>query len=110
MNRIITNKYRKNKIDIIKRIIVLFILICVLIFSILSIFNKAEANANKVLKVKTYNVGKGETLWTIANIEKNNNNYYRFMDVQDIVEDIKNINSLNDEMIYINQKLYIVCE
>ena len=110
MYRISKIKVKNNRLQLLIRIVILFIIICLFIFLLLSIFNRSEASPSKVLKVKTYYVSKGDTLWSIANNEKNINSYYKNIDVQDIVEEIRNYNNIDEDLININQKLFIVYE
>ena len=56
---------------------------------------------------KTITVNSGDTLWSIAQYEKNENAYYKDSDIRDIVYDIKEINNLNSSSLSINQSLKI---
>ena len=56
---------------------------------------------------KTIYVGNGDTLWSIAREQKEENEYYRNKDIRDIVDSIKDINNLNNSDLKINQQLSI---
>jgi LysM repeat protein len=52
-------------------------------------------------------VSNGDTLWEIAKLEKNTNEYYKNKDIREIVFDIKKVNNLQTSDIYEHQKLLI---
>ena len=52
-------------------------------------------------------ISSGDTLWSIAKYEKNNNIYFEDKDVRDIIEEIKYINNLNNSNLNIGDKLNI---
>lgn len=56
---------------------------------------------------KTIYVANGDTLWSIAKEEKENNAYYENKDVRDIVNNIKTINKLSSSDLFTNQELII---
>ena len=56
---------------------------------------------------KTIYVSSGETLWSIAKEEQENNAYYENKNVRDIINDIKIVNELNSSDLAINQKIVI---
>ena len=56
---------------------------------------------------KTIYVSSGDTLWTIAKEEKNNNIYFESKDVRNIVDEIKYANNLNESNLKIGQELSI---
>ena len=60
------------------------------------------------IKTKTVNVTKGDTLWSIAREEQENNAYYENKDIRDIIYEIKKLNKLdNNSNLKIGQKLII---
>ena len=56
---------------------------------------------------KTIYISYGDTLWSIAKEEQENNSYYYDKSIRDILDDIKHINNLKDSYIYEGQKLEI---
>lgn len=60
-------------------------------------------------RYKTIYVSNGDTLWSIAKEEQENNSYYENKNVREIVNNIKNINNLNNSTLSTNQKLIIPC-
>ncbi|MCI9366641.1 MAG: LysM peptidoglycan-binding domain-containing protein [Clostridia bacterium] len=56
---------------------------------------------------KTVVVCDGDTLWSIAKLEQNNNSYYDGKDIREIVQSIKKINNLSSANLKINQTLQI---
>lgn len=58
---------------------------------------------------KTIYVSNGDTLWSIAKEEQENNSYYENRNIREIVNNIKDINKLNNSNLITNQKLVIPC-
>lgn len=58
---------------------------------------------------KTIYVSNGDTLWSIAKEEQENNAYYEDKDIRDVVNNIKTVNKLNSSDLSSNQKLVIPC-
>ena len=56
---------------------------------------------------KNITVISGDTLWTIAKNEQENNSYYEGKDIRDIIQSIKNNNNLTDSNLKIGQILEI---
>lgn len=56
---------------------------------------------------KEISVNSGDTLWSIAKYEKNNNVYFENKDIRDIIDEIKYINNLNVSNLSIGDKLSI---
>ena len=83
-----------------------FILLSVVVlFILLSFINKSSSE--EIQNYKTITVNSGDTLWSIAQYEKNENAYYKDSDIRDIVYDIKEINNLSSCNLTINQNLKI---
>ena len=59
------------------------------------------------IKTKILYISSGDTLWDIAVLEQNTNEYYKNKKVGQIVEDIKYKNNLNSSYIYEGQKIEI---
>lgn len=77
----------------------IMILINVIIFN--KVFSHQEVN------YKTVSVSNGDTLWSIAKLEKEENSFYEGRDVRDIVQEIKKINNLGTANLKVNQTLEI---
>lgn len=77
---------------------VIFILSLIIVKSTLSYTTK---------QYKTIYVKNGDTLWSIALDMQENNSYYKGKDVRYIIGDLKEINSLKNSTVYINQELQI---
>lgn len=59
------------------------------------------------INYKTVYAEQGDTLWKIANSEKEKNKYYKDTDVRDIINDIKKVNNLKISNLQIGQELLI---
>lgn len=78
-----------NKKKFKKRLILLaFIFFCAL-FNI-----KNSASSEGIVEYKTITVNSGDTLWSIAEYEQSQNNYYKNSDIRKIVSNIKEVNNL----------------
>lgn len=97
-------KRRKLKVG---RVIFVSIICWLSILGFLSLFNKSEATVNDKIDYKEIIITKGETLWSIAKIEQNNNEYYENKPIQEIIYHIKQINNLNSDIVKENQKILI---
>lgn len=76
---------------------------------VLFLFFTLKSNAyNTKENYKTIIVSKGQTLWTIAENEKEINEFYKTKDIRAIVNSIEKTNNLNTSTIYENQKLKII--
>lgn len=93
-----------NKIKFIRSIlIILGILMCITLFIGNISFSHGEN------KYKTIYVSNGETLWSIAKEEQENNPYYENKNIRDVINHIKTVNKLNNSDLAINQQLVIPC-
>lgn len=92
-----------NKKKFVKRISIIIGVISILFICFSNIsFSKGE------VKTKTIYVSSGDTLWTIAKQEQENNIYYEDSDIRDIIYQIKKINNLkNESNLMEGQKLLI---
>lgn len=82
--------------------------ITVLFFLLLSC--TCAAVSNKTNEKVSYNkryVYTGDTLWSIAEEEKENNSYYKDKDVRYIIYDLKNINNMDNSSVFEGQEIYI---
>ena len=94
------------KIKNFKKFIRGILIILGVIFILSLIFVKSTLSYNNKL-YKTIFVKSGDTLWSIASELQENDNYYEGKDIRYIIGDLKEINSLNNSNIYINQELQI---
>ena len=89
-----------------KRFIISNVVLFVIVFSgIVAILNNTYSCTEQ--KYKTIYIEDGDTLWNIASIEKNQNEYYKDKDIRDIVSNIKKVNNLELSNLDIGQKLLI---
>ena len=81
----------------------------VIIFFVILIIEKKKKNSysNDDISYKTEYVVAGDTLWSIAEQEVNNNEYYKNDDVRTVVYDIKYINNLKSSELKQGMKLKI---
>lgn len=92
----------KNPIKFIRSMAILLIII----FAVIAFFyNKSYAYREH--DYKTVPVSSGDTLWTIAEFEKENNDYYKNKDIREIIYEIKKINNLDSSNLIIGQELKI---
>lgn len=94
-----------NKKKFVRMITLIIGLISVLFICFSNIsFSKGE------VKTKTIYVSSGDTLWTIAQYEQENNTYYDNKDIRDIIYEIKKLNNIdNNSNLITGQKLLIKC-
>ena len=91
-----------NKAKFIRGIIIL-----IAIISFIFVFSNSVAYTTSDLQLKEKYVGGGETLWSIASEELNNNLYYKNKDIREVISDIKRINNLSSSILQIGQKIEI---
>lgn len=97
----------KNKINL-KKVVLLIVLINLIAISIIVLLGgKTSSHVGKSLK--TIYVSYGETLWEIAKVESENNEYYSKYDIRYIMRDIKKANNLSSSNLYPGQELLIPC-
>lgn len=82
-------------------ILVVFILSCI-IFNI-----KNSASSEAKIEYKTLTINSGDTLWSIAKMEQENNEYYKDSDIREIVSSIKEVNNLSTSNLTVEQSLKI---
>lgn len=83
-----------------KKVIIFF---AILIIAILA----KNSYSNDDISYKTEYVVSGDTLWSIAEQEVNNNEYYKNDDIRTVVYDIKYINNLKNSELKQGMKLKI---
>ena len=84
----------------VKRGIILIIFILIIIFA-KSSYSKEE------IDYTIKRVYEGDTLWSIASLEKENNTYYKDKDIRYVINDIKYINNLKNSSLYEGMQLKI---
>lgn len=95
------------KIVNMKKFLRMTLIVFVIIVGISLYFSNVSFSKGDI-KTKTVNVTKGDTLWSIAREEQENNAYYENKDIRDIIYEIKQLNKLdNNSNLKIGQKLII---
>lgn len=82
--------------------VILVLLVSGCIFAIVNI-----TYSHSDQRYKTIYTEEGDTLWNIANIEKENNSHYKNKDIRYIVNDIKQTNNLQISDLKVGQKLLV---
>lgn len=95
-----------KKVNIFKLVrAVILITLAVILISLILTNNITLSHAET--KYKEVYISSGETLWSIARNELQENPYYLNKDIRAIIADIKHINELHSSSLYIGQKLLI---
>ena len=82
------------RIKNLKRFITFIVSMFIIALSIcLFISNRSFSHSDTINK-KTIYTSYGDTLWSIAQSEQANNEYYKNKSIREIVEDIKNVNNM----------------
>ena len=81
------------------------ITIGLVVFIILILTNISFSHTE--VNYKEITVSSGDTLWSIAKYEKDNNVYFENKDIRDIIDKIKHINKLNSSNLSVGDKLNI---
>ena len=77
------------------------LIIFIILLSINTSFSHTETTYKKI------SIMSGDSLWSIAKFEKNNNIYFENRDIRDIIDEIKYINHLNTSELNIGDQLTI---
>lgn len=96
-----------NKKLNIKKVIATVSVILLLAVCIIFLLGNNNTLSHAEMSYKTVFVASGETLWEIAEIEAQNNEYYAKRDIRYIVKDIKTINNLKNSNLYVGQELQV---
>lgn len=83
------------------------ILIIFGIILLISIFMSNTTLSHGDVTYKEIYISEGDTLWSIAAEQKENNEYYQNKDIRDIINNIKTINKLSNSNLNVHQKLQI---
>ena len=94
------------KIKNIKKFIRGILIVFGIIFVLSLVFIKSTLSYT-TKEYKTIYVKSGDTLWSIASDLQENNSYYWGKDIRYIIGDLKEINKLNNCIVYCNQELQI---
>lgn len=62
------------------------------------------------MELKTIYVEEGDTLWSIAKEEQNNNKYYEGKNIREVIYDIKKLNNMSDANILPGESIKIFYE
>jgi len=81
------------------------ITIGLIVFLVLILSNVSLSHTE--INYKEIAVSSGDTLWSIAKYEQNNNDYFTDKDVRDIIDEIKFLNNLTNSNLSIGDKLSI---
>lgn len=74
---------------------------------IIFVFSTSSFSGGEIEEKVIY-ISSGDTLWSIASEEKENNLYYKNKDIRDIILDIKKINGLdNNTTLSVGQKIVL---
>lgn len=83
----------------------ILVILGILILLSLVISNSTLSHGNQIYK--TIHVSNGDTLWKIARIEQESNEYYQNKDIRAIIDNIKENNNLIDSELVAGQELSI---
>lgn len=92
-------------INVKKTIRTILIILGVVLF--INVLIPDKSYSYKELEFKKICVLSGDTLWSIAKEEQENNTYYEGKDIRDIIQDIKKINRLTSSNLKINEILEV---
>ena len=95
----------KIKIVNLKKFLTSIIILVSILFLAVSMLSKTYSYT--VPEYITRYVTSGETLWSIAKEQVNENEYYSNKDIRYIIEDLKQINDLTKSDLKLNQELKI---
>lgn len=96
----------KMKIKNKRKFITSMSILLIIVFILLSlIYNKTYSNTYTQYKKEI--ICKGDTLWSIAEDEKNNNKYFEGKDIRYIIYEIQNLNNLENNDLQIGDTLLI---
>ena len=83
----------------------IFVVVFLIILGIILLSNQTLSHGE--VKTKTISISNGETLWTIAKKEIENNNFYENKSIREVIYNIKKVNNLENSYIYEGQELII---
>jgi len=90
-----------NKSKFIRSVLVLLGVLILALFTIGRTYSKTE------ITYKEDYIISGDTLWSIAQNEVNNNEYYKNKDIREVMYEIKQLNNIGNENLEVGQKIRI---
>ena len=90
-----------NKAKFARTISILIILICMVIIFTKNTYSKGE------ISYKEDYIYEGDTLWSIAKNEIENNKYFENKDIRAVVDELKTVNNFSNSELYKGQKIMI---
>ena len=90
-----------NKAKFARTISILIILICMVIIFTKNTYSKGE------ISYKEDYIYEGDTLWSIAKNEIENNKYFENKDIRNVVDELKSVNNFSNSELYEGQKIMI---
>ena len=90
-----------DKAKFVRTISILIILICMVI-----IFSKNTYSKGEISYKENY-IYEGDTLWSIAKNEIENNKYFENKDIRNVVDELKSVNNFSNSELYKGQKIMI---
>lgn len=90
-----------NKVKFVRTVSVLVVLVGAFVIFSKNAYSKGE------IKYKEDFIYSGDTLWSIAREEINNNRYFNNKDIRDVVLELKDINNLKDSNLLEGEKIRI---
>lgn len=90
-----------NKTKFVRTISILIILICIVI-----IYSKSTYSNGEIIYKEDY-IYAGDTLWSIAKNEIENNKYFENKDIRNVVDELKSVNNFSSSELYEGQRIKI---
>lgn len=90
-----------DKAKFVRTISILIILICMVIIFTKNTYSKGE------ISYKEDYIYEGDTLWSIAKNEIENNKYFENKDIRNVVDELKSVNDFSCSELYEGQKIRI---
>ncbi len=95
------------RIKNLKRFITFIVSMFIIALSICLFISNRSLSHSDSIKRKTIYTSYGDTLWSIAQSEQANNEYYKSKSIREIIEDIKNVNNMKTSNLSSSQELLI---
>lgn len=90
-----------NKTKFIKAITVIAIIVGAIIMFSTKTYSKND------IKYREDYIYAGDTVWSIAKYESENNKYFKNKDIREVVYEIEKVNNFSNSNLYIGQKIKI---
>lgn len=100
---------KKMKIVNMRKFVRSIVILIGIVIAIVLFFPKATLshNENEHSNYEIISVAKGDTLWSIASYQQENNPYYVEKDVRDIIIELKKVNQLSNSNLQVGQTLKV---